>query len=158
MGAKITFELREDKYEPLGDIVVQNAELNGVEVKDRISWLIDEVPALAIAFACANGKSYVRNAKELRVKESDRITAVVKNLQEFGIIVEEFEDGFCVTGGTPQSGTATSFGDHRIAMSFSILGLVCGSVVKDCAGVATSFPNFFEILSKITTIQTINAS
>lgn len=158
MGAKITFELKEDKYEPLGDIVVQNAQLNGVEVKDRISWLIDEVPALAIAFACSNGKSTVKNAKELRVKESDRIGAVVKNLKEFGIEVEEFEDGFSVIGGVPKMATAISFGDHRIAMSFSILGLVCGSVVQDCAGVATSFPNFFEILSRITTVKTVDAS
>lgn len=151
MGAKISYELKEDKYEPIGDIVVEHKELKAVDVSERISWLIDEIPALSIAFACAHGKSSVKNAKELRVKESDRIGAVVKNLKEFGIEVDEFEDGFSVVGGKPQMATATSFGDHRIAMSFSILGLVSGSKVLDCAGVATSFPNFYEILSKITT-------
>ena len=118
-------------------------------MSENIAWLIDEIPALGVAFACAKGKSVVRNAKELRVKESDRISSVVKNLRLCGIEVEEFEDGFEVVGGELKPATIDSFGDHRIAMSFAIAGLKCGMVVKDSECIATSFPNFVEILSSI---------
>ena len=153
MGAKIKFIVRESKYEDIGDIVVESGELNGVEISENISWLIDEIPALAIAMSLAKGKSIIKNAEELRVKESDRISAVVKNLRNCNIEVEEFKDGFAVTGGILQPAVIDSFGDHRIAMSFSIAGLICGMRVEDIEGVNTSFPNFFNILSEFTKVE-----
>ncbi len=153
MGAKIEFVQKENRYEPIGDIVVEYAPLHGIKVSERISWLIDELPALAIAMAVAKGESEVKNAKELRVKESDRIATVVKNLRKCGIEVEEFEDGYRIKGGKIQSAKVDSFGDHRIAMSFLIAGLVSGMVVEDTECIATSFPNFIEILQKISEVR-----
>ncbi len=149
MGAKVEFVQKADIYEPIGDIVVESSELNGIEVGSNISWLIDELPALSIAMALAKGKSVVKNAKELRVKESDRIKTVVTNLRKCGIDVKEFEDGYEITGGELKSAKVSSFGDHRIAMSFLIAGLKCGMEVEDTECINTSFPNFFELIGKI---------
>jgi len=156
MGAKIEFIQTEDKYEPIGDIKVSYSSLSAVEVSENISWLIDELPALSIAFACAKGKSVVKNAKELRVKESDRISTVVDNLKKCSIEVEEFEDGYTVVGGELKEAMVDSFGDHRIAMSFAIAGLKCGMSVNDTACIDTSFPNFFSILEQITKVKIEN--
>ncbi len=153
MGARITYTLHEDRYEPIGDIHVAYAPLHAVCVEENISWLIDELPALSIAFACAEGTSSVNNAEELRVKESDRIETVVSNLKACGIAVEEYHDGYRVTGGVLQRSCVESFGDHRIAMSFIIAGLRCGMEVRDIECINTSFPNFFELLSKITGVS-----
>jgi len=122
-------------------------------VEDNISWLIDELPVLSIAFACAEGTSIVKNAQELRVKESDRISTVVNGLVSCGIEVQEYKDGYSVKGGVLKSATVDSYGDHRIAMSFMIAGLRCGMCVTDIDCVNTSFPNFFEILQQITKIK-----
>lgn len=149
MGTNIKFTTKPDKYDEVGDILVEYSELKAVEVSENISWLIDELPALSIAFACAKGTSVVRNAKELRVKESDRIKAVVTNLQKCQIKVNEFEDGYEVIGGELKPALVDSFGDHRIAMSFIIAGLKCQMQVQDVECINTSFPNFFEILSQI---------
>lgn len=149
MGADITYDLTENKYEPIGNITVKYAPLHAIEVSENISWLIDELPALSIAMACAKGRSVVKNAKELRVKESDRITTVVTGLRSCGIEVEEFEDGYAITGGVLQKGKVESDGDHRIAMSFIIAGLKCGMEVEDLECINTSFPNFFELLERI---------
>ena len=153
MGAKVAFEERENVYEPIGDIVVEYAPLRGVEVSERISWLIDELPALAIAMAVAEGESVVRNAKELRVKESDRIASVVTNLKKCGIEAEELEDGYRIKGGRLQRAVVESYGDHRIAMSFLVAGLLSGMEVKDTECIATSFPNFTEILGRIARVE-----
>jgi len=155
MGAKVTFIEKENIYEPIGDIVVEyNGRLNSVEVSKNIAWLIDELPALSIAMALANGVSRVSNAKELRVKESDRIATVVKGLRELGVEVKEFEDGYEIVGKeTLNSGTINSFGDHRIAMSFAIAGLICNSTIEDIECVNTSFPNFFDILKEISKVD-----
>jgi 3-phosphoshikimate 1-carboxyvinyltransferase len=153
MGAKVEFVQKEDKYEPIGDIVVEYAPLHGVEVSERIAWLIDELPALSIAMAVADGESVVRNAKELRVKESDRIKSVVENLRACGIEVEEFEDGYRIRGGKLQNAHVNSFGDHRIAMSFLIAGLVSGMEVEDTECIETSFPNFLDILAEISEVK-----
>ncbi len=153
MGADITFELKEDKYEPIGDIHVRFASLEAIEVSERISWLIDELPALAVAMACAKGRSVVKNAKELRVKESDRIATVVSGLRACGIEVEEFEDGYAIQGGELQKGKIASHGDHRIAMSFLIAGLKCGMEVEDVECIDTSFPNFFTLLEQIAQVS-----
>ena len=153
MGAKIEFIVKENKYEKIGDIIVEAGELKAVEVSEKISWLIDEIPALAIAMSVAKGKSVVKNAKELRVKESDRINSIVVNLRNCGIEVEEFEDGFAIQGGTFQPAIIDSFGDHRIAMSFAIAGLLVGMKIEDVESVNTSFPNFFDILAEFTKIE-----
>lgn len=153
MGAKVEFIERENIYEPIGDIVVEGAKLKAVEVSENISWLIDELPALSIAMAVAEGESVVRNAKELRVKESDRITTVMTNLRAFGIECEEFEDGYKIRGGKLKSAHVTSFGDHRLAMSFAIASLKCGGKIDGFEAVSTSFPNFVELLSKISEVR-----
>ena len=150
MGAKVEFIEKENVYEPIGDIIVEQAELNGVTVDSNIAWLIDELPALSIAMSIANGKSVVKNAEELRVKESDRITAVVENLKLCGVSYREFEDGYEIDGGaTLNSATINSCGDHRIAMSFAIAGLLCGMEIEDTQCIETSFPNFMEILDSL---------
>lgn len=153
MGADITYELTDNKYEPIGDIYVKYAPLHGITVEDNISWLIDELPALSIAFACARGESIVKNAEELRVKESDRISTVVEGLRAADIEVHEYKDGYRVVGGELKSATVDSDGDHRIAMSFIIAGLRCGMTVTDLECINTSFPNFFELLQKITKVE-----
>ena len=150
MGAKVTYIKTEDVYEPIGDIVVEHCELNGVTVDKNIAWLIDELPALSIAMSIANGKSVVKNAKELRVKESDRISVVVNNLKLCSISYTENEDGYEINGNeTLSKATVNSHGDHRIAMSFAIAGLLCGMDVEDTQCIETSFPNFNEILNSL---------
>jgi 3-phosphoshikimate 1-carboxyvinyltransferase len=153
MGADITYEQTDNKYEPIGNIHVKYAPLHAITVEDNISWLIDELPALSIAFACAEGESIVKNAEELRVKESDRISTVVNGLRACGIEVDEYEDGYKVRGGKLHSALVDSHGDHRIAMSFIIAGLRCGMTVSDLDCINTSFPNFFELLKKITKVE-----
>lgn len=158
MGTKIEYILKEDKYEPIGDIIVEGKELKGVIVDKNIPWLIDEIPALAIAMALAKGKSVVKNAKELRVKESDRIKAVVENLNRCGIEAVEKEDGFEIIGSIPKKAKISSFGDHRIAMSFSILGMVNGIIIDEEKSINTSFPNFFKLFGKIAEFKVVNAN
>jgi 3-phosphoshikimate 1-carboxyvinyltransferase len=153
MGAKVEFIEKENIYEPIGDIVVEGAKLKAVEVSENISWLIDELPALCVAMAVAEGESIVRNAKELRVKESDRITTVMTNLKAFGVDCEEFEDGYRVRGGELKKAHVTSFGDHRLAMSFAIASLKCGGKIDGFEAVSTSFPNFIELISKISEVR-----
>lgn len=149
MGAEVNFIEKENIYEPIGDIEVKYKELNGVIVENHISWLIDELPALSIAMSLAKGKSLVKNAQELRVKESDRIKAVVSNLEKCGVNYTEVEDGYEIIGGSLNKATINSHGDHRIAMSFSIAGLVCDMEIEDTACILTSFPNFKEILDSL---------
>jgi 3-phosphoshikimate 1-carboxyvinyltransferase len=151
MGAKISFIEKENLYEPIGDIEISyNGKLSSVTVENNIAWLIDELPALSIAMAVAQGKSLVKNAKELRVKESDRISTVLEGLTNCGITSIEYEDGYEIIGSTLNSATINSYGDHRIAMSFAIAGLNCGMQIDDVECIDTSFPNFFDILCEIT--------
>ena len=153
MGANISYELSDNKYEPVGNIYVKYAPLHAIVVENNISWLIDELPALSIAMACADGESIVKNAKELRVKESDRISTVVMGLRACSIEVDEYEDGYKISGGTLSKATVDSDGDHRIAMSFIIAGLRCGMEVSDLECINTSFPNFFELLQQLTYVK-----
>jgi len=153
MGTKIYYEITDNKYEPIGNITVEYAPLSGIVVEENISWLIDELPALSIAFASAKGESIVKNAEELRVKESDRISTVVEGLRACSIEVHEYKDGYKVVGSELKSAVVDSDGDHRIAMSFIIAGLKCGMEVSDLDCINTSFPNFFQILQKITDIE-----
>ena len=154
MGVRVEFVLKENKYEPIGDILVENiGELRAVEVSKNIAWLIDELPALSIAMALAKGVSRVKNAKELRVKESDRIKSVVENLKRCGVECKEYEDGYEIVGGTLKRATINSYGDHRVAMSFAIAGLIDGMEIEDIECIDTSFPNFFDILKEITEVE-----
>ncbi|MGB2552903.1 3-phosphoshikimate 1-carboxyvinyltransferase [Campylobacter sp. MOP51] len=149
MGADIKFKETSSEYESIGEIEIRYAPLKAVEVSENISWLIDEVPALAVAFANASGVSVIRNAKELRVKESDRIAVMVEGLKKCGLEVSEFEDGFSVKGAQANSAIIDSHGDHRIAMSFAILGLKCGMVIEKSEFISTSFPKFGSILREL---------
>ncbi len=149
MGAEVNFVQKENIYEPIGDIEIKHKELNAVEVNENISWLIDELPALSIAMSLAKGKSLVKNAKELRVKESDRISAVVDNLKLCGVNYTEYEDGYEITGGNINKAKINSSGDHRIAMSFAVAGLVCDMDIEDTQCIDTSFPNFKELLDSL---------
>jgi len=153
MGANITYEITADKYEPIGNIHVKYAPLHAITVENNISWLIDELPALSIAMASAEGTSIVKNAEELRVKESDRISTVVNGLLLCGIDVKEYDDGYEIVGGNLQKAKVDSDGDHRIAMSFIIAGLKCGMEVSDLDCINTSFPNFFDLIEEMTNLE-----
>lgn len=151
MGAHVEFVEKDNRYEPIGDIVVEYRDgLENVTVEENIAWLIDELPALSIAMAVASGTAVVKNASELRVKESDRISSVVESLKRCSIECEEFEDGYTITGGELKRAVIDSHGDHRVAMSFAIAGLICGMEIEDIECIDTSFPNFFDILSRVT--------
>jgi 3-phosphoshikimate 1-carboxyvinyltransferase len=146
MGAKISFEITENKNEPVGTIRVQSSRLKGATVsQDLIPSLIDELPILMIAFALAEGTSVIRGAEELRVKETDRIHSMAVGLKAVGAKVAEQRDG-CVIEGIKEfeGGTISSFGDHRTAMSFLIAGLRSkkGIRVQDTDCVQTSYPEF----------------
>jgi len=154
MGADIEYKLHEDIYEPIGDITVRyNGTLKAVRIDSNIAWLIDELPILSIAMATADGVSSIHNAKELRVKESDRISSVIEGLTRAGIQTHEREDGYDVIGGVLKKATVNSYGDHRIAMSFAIAGILCGMEVEDVQCIDTSFPNFYDILREISEVE-----
>ncbi|MGE7136176.1 3-phosphoshikimate 1-carboxyvinyltransferase [Luteibacter sp. NPDC031894] len=149
MGADITVEReRTSGGETIGDLVVRHAPLHGVELPlDVVPDMIDEFPALFVATAVAEGTTTIRGAAELRVKESDRIASMAHGLQACGVSIEELSDGAIIHGGGIAGGSIDSHGDHRIAMSFAIAGLVASGpiTIGDCANVATSFPGFMEL-------------
>ncbi|MBI5483434.1 MAG: 3-phosphoshikimate 1-carboxyvinyltransferase [Deltaproteobacteria bacterium] len=144
---------RELSGEPVADIMVRSSSLKGISISGSvIPRAIDEFPAICIAAARAEGVTTVRNARELRVKETDRITAMADNLRTLGVEVTECDDGMDITGAEFMSGgQVDSRGDHRIAMSLSVAALVArdGIKVEDIDCVATSFPNFFQLLEKV---------
>jgi 3-phosphoshikimate 1-carboxyvinyltransferase len=146
MGADITVrKQREVGGEPVADIRVRYAPLRGIEIpEEQVPLAIDEFPALFIAAACAEGRTVLRGAQELRVKESDRIAAMAEGLTTLGIVNEVLDDGIIIQGGTLGGGVIRTFHDHRIAMSFAIAALRAeGEIsVLDCDHVATSFPGF----------------
>ncbi|GAB2578806.1 3-phosphoshikimate 1-carboxyvinyltransferase [Dyella jejuensis] len=149
MGADIRIEKRgESGGEAVGDLVVRHAPLHGIELPETlVPDMIDEFPALFIAAAMARGRTVVRGAAELRVKESDRIATMAAGMRALGVRIEETPDGAIIDGGAIAAGGVDSHGDHRIAMSFAVAGLVAqGAVtIRDCANVATSFPGFLDL-------------
>src|ERR1051325_1906456 len=149
MGADIAVEnQRESGGEPVGDLIVRHAPLHGVELPEAlVPDMIDEFPALFIAAAVAQGRTVVRGAAELRVKESDRIATMAAGMKAIGARIEETPDGAIIDGGALRGGEVDSHGDHRIAMSFAVAGLVAQGPIRiaDCANVATSFPGFMEL-------------
>ncbi|MFJ4144634.1 bifunctional prephenate dehydrogenase/3-phosphoshikimate 1-carboxyvinyltransferase [Pseudomonas sp. NPDC089734] len=153
MGGDITLEnRREVGGEPVADIRVRSAELQGIDIPESLVPLaIDEFPVLFIAAACARGRTILRGAQELRVKESDRIQAMADGLRVLGIKVEPTPDGIIIEGGSMGGGDVNACGDHRIAMAFSVASLRSSAPVRihDCANVATSFPNFLALCAQV---------
>ena len=139
--------------EPVATIVATGGALRGTTVvPDEVPSLIDELPLIACVAARALGETRVTGAAELRVKESDRIRAVVSNLRAIGADAEELPDGFVVRGSDrPLAGTVTTHGDHRIAMAFGVLGAVPGNAIAfdDPSCVAVSYPNFWDDLARV---------
>ena len=153
MGAHMSEILHNSEGEPIGNIEIHGAALTGTTIFiEEVPNLIDEIPVIAVAAALAKGRTVIRNAKELRVKETDRITTVVNGLRAMGAEVEEFDDGMEIEGGKPLHGAAIdSFGDHRIAMAFAIAGLFAEgeTVIKNTDCVNTSYPGFSHHLDAI---------
>lgn len=147
MGADITLKNeREVGGEPVADIQVRYAPLHGIEIpEDQVPLAIDEFPVLFIAAACATGRTVLRGAEELRVKESDRIAAMAEGLDTLGVKNEVLDDGIIIEGGGPiGGGEIRTHMDHRIAMAFSVAALRAEAeiTVLDCDHVATSFTGF----------------
>ncbi len=153
MGAKITERIDESGAEPMGSIEITGGLLKATEIGGKeIPSLIDEIPIIAVAAALAQGTTVIKDAQELRVKESDRISAVAENLRRMGVPVEEFADGMEITGGETLKGAEiNSLGDHRIAMSFAIAGLFAEgeTVIKGVECIETSYPGFIRELEQL---------
>jgi 3-phosphoshikimate 1-carboxyvinyltransferase len=153
MGASIEVcKARESGAEPVADLLVRASPLRGVQVPAQLVPLaIDELPVLFIAAACAGGETVVTGAEELRVKESDRISAMSAGLDSMGVVHRVLPDGMRIegrgTGPAFSGGEVDSFGDHRIAMSFAVASLRAAKSIsiRDVANVATSFPGFVDL-------------
>ena len=154
MGASLRMEnVVEDESEPAADIIVESSDLRGVEIaNDIIPQVIDELPVLALAAARAKGETVIRNAEELRVKESDRITATVTGLAGLGVDIEETPDGMVIRGGRKLRGTnVKSFGDHRIAMTMGIAGTISDgeTAIEEADAADVSYPTFWSTLDSV---------
>ena len=156
MGAEIQItQSREVCNEKVGDILVKSSNLEGIEVPDSIiPNIIDEIPILSIAAIFAKGKTIIKNASELKVKESDRLSAISNGLDKLNISHELFDDGLSIHGNNDVLDTSEvidSYDDHRIAMSFLIAGVRTknGLMVKNCGNIKTSFPSFRDIMNSI---------
>lgn len=156
MGIRI--ELLSENFEggeSVSDIFIESGKLKSVNIQEKqVPSLIDEIPILAVIATQASGITTIRGAKELRFKESDRIESILYNLRNMGATVKEFSDGFSVTGPTKLKGTMVrTYGDHRIAMAFTIAGLIATGDTKldnyECINI--SFPGFFDTLKSIIT-------
>ncbi len=156
MGADITEIHTYEGSEPAADLLVRYAPLRGLTVEgDIIPTLIDEIPILSVAAAMAEGTTVIKDAAELKVKESDRILTVTKMLRHFGVDITPTDDGFIIEGGKPivydNNGPIESYLDHRIAMSAAIVTLLCDRSVPidDFSCVSISFPTFEKLLDTL---------
>ncbi len=154
MGAHVREVIeRVEDGEPRGSVEVRGARLRSTTIQGReIANVIDEIPILAVAAALAEGTTTIADAKELRVKETDRLAALATNLRAMGVPVTENEDGLEILGGQPLKGTRLrSFGDHRIAMAFAVAGLFAEgeTIIDDVECVATSYPGFDKTLEQM---------
>ena len=152
MGADIQVDITNKNYEATGDVIVSSSKLMGIKVPNKlISLAIDELPLIFLAAAVASGETIIRNAEELRFKESDRIKSMVDLLKNLSIEVNEYQDGLEIKGGNISGGIINSFGDHRIAMT----ALVASSIAKEkievenCENINTSFPSFITLMNSI---------
>ncbi|MDT8419597.1 MAG: 3-phosphoshikimate 1-carboxyvinyltransferase [Desulfuromonadales bacterium] len=154
MGGKIeVLNQRELSGEPVADLLVKSSDLHGIEIGgELVPRAIDEFPVISVAAACAEGITTISDAKELRVKETDRIAAMCDTLGSIGADIAPLEDGMRISGGNPlQGGVVDSCGDHRIAMSLAVAALTAKAAVtiRDTGCTATSFPNFWELLDDV---------
>jgi 3-phosphoshikimate 1-carboxyvinyltransferase len=155
MGARISvYNRRREGGEPVGDVEVRSSELTAAEVTaEEVPRLVDELPLLALAAACARGNSVLRGAGELRLKESDRIEAVVAALRALGARIVERPDGWEIRGvpARPRGGRMDARGDHRIVMLGAVAGLASreGVEVGGAESVAVSFPGFWDVLDSV---------
>jgi len=154
VGVKVKEYKKTHHTEPAGDIVIKGAKLKPFEVGgDMIPNLIDELPVIFVLAALADGKSVIRDAHELRVKESDRIATMAGNLRLMGVDAEEQPDGMIINGGKPikPESSVRSYGDHRIAMSMAVLGTYAEApvVIQNVACVDTSYPGFWDHMRKL---------
>lgn len=153
MGAAIEIiEHGEVNGEPVADIRVRSCELHGVDITaEEVPGAIDEFPVLFVAAACAKGTTSLRGAKELRVKESDRIATMTDGLARCGIKIKSFDDGALIEGGSLSGTTVDASNDHRVAMSFAIAGAVADSPmqVENSETIASSFPDFLKHAQQI---------
>ena len=154
MGADIrVLNFSEASGEPVADLLVRSARLRGIEIGGEVvPRAIDEFPVICVAASLAEGRTVIRDAGELRVKETDRIAAMAGNLRKAGVEVVETDDGMEIAGRETISGSVTdSFGDHRIAMSMLVAGLAADGPgeVRDVDCIATSFPGFFELMTSV---------
>lgn len=157
MGADITYlncrNTADRGGEPTADILVRFSRLHGTTIEgSMIPALIDEIPIIAVMAACAEGKTVIKDAAELKVKETNRIDTVTENLRAMGCQITPTEDGMIIEGGKPLSGAhIRTYLDHRIAMAFSIAGLVAEgeTVIEDSQCVDVSYPEFFDTLSRL---------
>ena len=155
MGARLKIaNKRLEAGEPLADIVVESSELKGLEISgDIIPRLIDEIPVLAVAGCIARGKTVIKDARELRVKESDRITTVLSELSRLGAKIDPLPDGMVIYGGRLLSGTEVdSHSDHRLAMSLAVAGLIAKgeTTIKHAQVAQVSYPAFWQTLLSMT--------
>jgi 3-phosphoshikimate 1-carboxyvinyltransferase len=154
MGGELELvNAREQSGEPVADIHVRHCRLRGIEIGgEMVPRAIDELPVLSVAAALAEGTTTIRDAAELRVKETDRIAAMASELTKLGVAVTPTPDGMIIQGRERlQGGEVTSYGDHRIAMSCAIAALAAGGpvTIRDTACTETSFPGFWELLERI---------
>ncbi|GGE56375.1 3-phosphoshikimate 1-carboxyvinyltransferase [Priestia taiwanensis] len=153
MGANIHVEMEDEEVEPIATITIETSSLRGIEIGgDIIPRLIDEIPIIALAASQAEGVTIIKDAKELRVKETDRIQTVVDELTKLGVHIEATEDGMKIYGGSSLSGnTVNSYGDHRIGMMLAIASLLAKgeTTIEQAHSVAVSYPNFFEQLKEL---------
>ncbi|MFH1939037.1 MAG: 3-phosphoshikimate 1-carboxyvinyltransferase [bacterium] len=154
MGTKIdilNYQIKSN--EPQADLMIEYSKLKGVEIKkENVPFLIDELPLIAVVATQAQGKTVVSGARELRVKESDRIKAIVSELKKMGADIEEEEDGFTVNGPTRlQGAVCESYNDHRIAMSLAVAALLAEgkTVIKNSECIDISFPGFENTLQNL---------
>ena len=160
MGAQVLDSVEESQGEPRGNVTVVGGELNGTTIGGaEIPNVIDELPILAVAAALARGTTLIRDASELRVKETDRIAAVADNLRRMGVTVIEHPDGMEIVGGTQlQGATIESYGDHRIAMAFAVAGLFADgtTVIENTECISTSYPGFERELDRFLNVDKDN--
>jgi 3-phosphoshikimate 1-carboxyvinyltransferase len=163
LGAQIdVHETAQDGPEPVGSLVIRSAErLEAVSIRgEEVADLIDELPLLGVAMAHADGVSELRDAGELRVKESDRIASVVEGLAAIGANVEELDDGWRVSRGTPRAGGIVTYGDHRIAMAFAIAaltGVATEVTIDDAQCASVSYPSFWSDLEAVSQAEAVPA-
>ncbi len=163
MGAQVREAIEDvEQVEPRGTLEVTGANLKGTVIQGKeIPQLIDELPILAVAGALAHGTTIIRQAQELRVKETDRIAAIAHNLRSMGGQVVEHDDGLEIHGRAPLRGARlSSFGDHRIAMAFAVAGMFAEgeTVIQDIDCVATSYPGFEKMLQQLANPKTIRTT